>query len=343
MERQAGTHDTGTEFRGETGSGIEEEIGRETVGEIRFEFPDLLFILYLAVILILLLVLGLGAGRVDHPGALIGVHLLLLAAGLGARALPRFRDHPVTRLLRWWYPAILFLVCFEALGHMIHIIRPGLIDAWLVRADSLLFGGYPTLVLQDLARPWLTELMYFCYTSFYLFIPVIGFPLYSRAGGDPTGAPGAPFREFMTAITLVFLGCYLHFLLTPGGGPIFFADYPGPVLHLPGGPVTALEQWLFETGTIVGGAFPSSHVAVALTAAVYAVRFRVMARLFVPLVIGLCISTMYNGYHYGVDVVYGMIVAAVTVLLAPRLLARWERRFERPYAQRTDAARRESQ
>ena len=83
------------------------------------------------------------------------------------------------------------------------------------------------------------------------------------------------------------------------------------MLELRGGPITAAEQWVFRHGTIVGGAFPSSHVAVAFVAACFAIRFSVIPAVLVPLSIGLAISTVYAGYHYGVDVLYGMIVGAV--------------------------------
>jgi membrane-associated phospholipid phosphatase len=115
----------------------------------------------------------------------------------------------------------------------------------------------------------------------------------------------------MLAISLTFWVCYLHFLFTPAGGPIFWPDYGSAVMELRGGPITTLEQWIFENGTIVGGAFPSSHVAVAMVATGYAVRFRVARFFFLPLFIGLVVSTLYNGYHYGVDVVYAMLIATV--------------------------------
>jgi len=315
---------------------------------------DIIWLIYCLVILALLIVPGAGFGRVEHAGSLIGVHLAILAAGLGARFGPRLRDNPLTRFLRWWYPTLMILFCFEALGHMIHIIRPELIDDWLMRADRFVFGAWPTLVLQRLARPWLTELSYICYTSFYLYIPAVGLPLWLRAqrtrsqvgsshgsvqdtgplpdagpeSGSGPGIAGSPFAEFMAAVTLVMYGCFLHFLLTPGGGPVFWPAYPGEVLHLTGGPVTALEQWLFDNGTIVGGAFPSSHVALAVTAAFYAVRHRIVPWLFIPLTIGLGLSTMYNGYHYGVDVLYGLVVAVVVIVLTPRLMTWWEKSFE---------------
>lgn len=293
----------------------------------RWELQDCVFLGYLGIVITLLLVLGVGYGRHAHPWPLIAWHVLIGALGLGARRLPLYWDHPLARWLRWWYPILLCTFCFEALGKMIHLLRPELIDASLVAADRFVFGRDMTPWLQSYASVWLTELMYFCYASYYFFMPGVGFPLYLR--GPAGREPGAPFREFMLAVSLTFWVCYLHFLFTPAGGPVFWPDYPGGVQKLPGGPITAIERWVFENGTIVGGAFPSSHVAVALAATWHALRFRVAPWFFAPVFIGLAVSTMYNGYHYGVDVLYGIVVGAVMLLISSRLFLWRERRLGR--------------
>jgi hypothetical protein len=77
---------------------------------------------------------------------------------------------------------------------------------------------------------------------------------------------------------------------------------------------------------VVGGAFPSSHVAATFVIAFFAVRHRIVPRSMVVVAIGLAISTMYHGYHYAVDVLYGMVVAAVMVVATPWLFDRLERR-----------------
>ena len=84
----------------------------------------------------------------------------------------------------------------------------------------------------------------------------------------------------------------------------------GPFYH-----VMALVYALVEpTG---GAALPSSHVAVAVTTVGFTWRWLPRLR-WVHLVVTvlLCISTVYCGYHYGVDVIAGLIAAAVLVPLA---------------------------
>jgi membrane-associated phospholipid phosphatase len=294
-----------------------------------YELQDLCFFGYVAAITTLILVRCAGDCNIDYPWALIAYHLLLCTVGVAAPLLAARWPHPAVRFIRWWYPALVFTFCFEAIGRMIHLIQPKLIDGSLVIAEKYVFGTVLTPLLQVHASPWLTELMYFCYSSYYFFIPVVGAALYFRTRDRESDMPGVAFRKFMLAVSLTFWVCYFHFLFTPAGGPVFWPEYPGPVLELRGGPITAAEQWVFQHGTIVGGAFPSSHVAVAFVAACFAVRFSVVPTVLVPLSIGLAISTVYTGYHYGVDVLYGMIVCAVVAAISDKVFNWRERRYVR--------------
>ena len=280
---------------------------------------DVLFFVYLGVGMALLASQSLGAERPEHAAGLIAYHALLAVLGGSAIALRAWRRNAITIFIRWWYPVLLFTLCFEAVGRMIHMMQPGLIDARLVEADQWLFGEVLTPVLQGYARPWLTEIMYIFYSSYYFLIPGVGLALYVQGTSGQQGQPQLAFRKYLLTVSLTFWVCYVHFLFTPAGGPVFWPAYPGPVFDLTGGPVTALEQWVFQHGTIVGGAFPSSHVAVAFVCAVFAIRFAVVPWLVVPLSIGLAISTVYAGYHYGVDVLYGVIVGAAVTLMAEGL------------------------
>lgn len=299
-------------------------------GGDRWELQDIGMLGYLAIVILLLLVLGAGLGRHTRPWLLILYHLVLAGAAVGARMLPRLWDHPAARFLRWWYPVILMFFCFTAVGWMIHLIRPAFIDPFLIDLERALFGVLWTPAMQQFARPVLTEIMYFFYTAYYFLIPGFGLPLYLAWRRKGERRQAIRFREYMLAVTLTFWVCYLHFLVTPGAGPVFWAGYPGTVLTLQGGPITAFEQWLFARGAIVGGAFPSSHVAVAFVIAIYSVRFRLASWFFAPVAVGLAISTMYNGYHYGVDVVWGIVVAVAMSALVPRLFRWWETRGRAP-------------
>jgi len=287
-----------------------------------WQLQDSIFLAYIGVIIVLLLS-ATDRGAAEQVTSLVALQLLLASVPVIVLAMQARWPNPLTHFLRWWYPLLLCTLCFGAIGRMLPLIQPQLIDAQLVAADLWLFGAVLTPLLQESSRPWLTELMYLCYASYYFIIPGVGFALYLRQTANAE-LPSSAFRRYILTVSLTFWVCYLHFLLTPAGGPIFWPSYPGPVLELAGGPITIIERWVFQHGTIVGGAFPSSHVAVAFVCAYFAVRFSVAPLLLVPLCVGLAVSTVYAGYHYGVDVLYGMIIGAVVTFTAGRLFE-WHR------------------
>ena len=81
-----------------------------------------------------------------------------------------------------------------------------------------------------------------------------------------------------------------------------------------------------------GSAFPSSHVAIAVVTWWFSARYlpRIRHVHFVMVVL-LCLSTMYGRYHYALDVVAGILTAAVLLPIANRLYFRFPRSlgFER--------------
>jgi membrane-associated phospholipid phosphatase len=247
------------------------------------------------------------------------VHLSFFAVGalllwLNARGSGRF-----VFFWRVWYIPFLYVFLFEEVGRM---IRPGVsafFDPWVLAFEAKAFGGYPTVWLQSLATPWLTEVMSSFYMSYYFLIPALGLNLYWH--GELTR-----LNDFILTTSVTFFFCFLHYLLMPVAGPIFLTDgLPFQLVSLSGGRVTVFEQWLFYRGAIQGGAFPSSHVAVAMVVLLFAFRYGKFPYVFMAAVTGLAVSTVYNGYHYGVDVLYGLATGLAFYLLCPFLNKAWSR------------------
>lgn len=282
------------------------------------ELMDHLFFLYLVVVFFLLTFFG--GQRVDSLRH-VTVHTAFLAMGVVILLMNARRSGRLIFFCRVWYIPFLYFFLFEEVGRMIHLVQPELFDPWVLRLEAGVFGGYPTVWLQSLANPWLTDLMSACYMTYYFLVPVVGLTLYHQKRWDP-------LNDFLLTSTVTFYFCFLHYLFMPVAGPIFVPDsLTFELVSLHGSRLTSFEQWLFFKGAIRGGAFPSSHVAVAVVVLCSAIRYRTYPYILLMTVTGLSISTVYNGYHYGVDVIYGIVVGLAFFYLCPPINNRWRRRL----------------
>jgi membrane-associated phospholipid phosphatase len=206
-------------------------------------------------------------------------------------------------------PVFSILVVFDSLGRIVHSINPVDIDPLLVRLDYMLCGGNPTVMLERLVSPPLTDILQLAYTSYY-FLPVILGVVLKVRGEDEA------FDRSLFFIMLCFYLSYVGYLLWPALGPRFSVDslqnmelkglfVAGPIRHA----LNGLEG-------IKRDAFPSGHTAVALTVLYLAFKYeKRLFRYFLPLVCALIFSTVYLRYHYVVDVIAGFFLTMVTIII----------------------------
>jgi membrane-associated phospholipid phosphatase len=180
----------------------------------------------------------------------------------------------------------------------------------------VLFGGEPTLWLQTITVPWLTELMTFAYALFFVFPLVVLVRLHVR--GDVLA-----FREVTLAFTLCFYFGLVGYLTVPAIGPRFVVSYDVP---LAGYVLTDAAAAAWNTiEKVETDCFPSLHTAVSTISLVYLWRLRawshgtLLLAVCAPWIVLLWASTLYLRYHWSVDVLAGFGLAAVCVGLAPAL------------------------
>jgi len=231
-----------------------------------------------------------------------------------------FRWHD-RRLAMFILPIVFLFAVFETLFMVVPYVSAWRADDFLARMDLALLGVNPTEWATRWAAPWLTEILYYCYL-FYFPMPLIllGW-MYARS----------MIPEIEEAY-FVYLTCYyasyvLYFIF-PAEGPRFHlvAVHPAP---LPGltltepirGLIDALEPSKLD-------AFPSLHAAILLTTMMFAFRHnrRMFGWLLAP-AIGTTVSLVYCRYHYVVDVVAGLAIAALNYGLAKCVYARIRPRF----------------
>jgi membrane-associated phospholipid phosphatase len=257
-----------------------------------------------------------------HIGGFVLIHLLVRACAGGSRS--RWLDW-----LRHFYPLLLYTAFYHETGLLNRMFWPVYLDPILIRWEAHLFGCQPSLAfMQWLPGLAVSELFYAAYFSYYLMIAGIGVALFIRNRGQ--------FIHFISVISLVFYACYVAYIFLPVIGPrVFFKPPPG--YHLPAGlqpspealalPAAVAHGWFCRLMGLVyrwfeepGAAFPSSHVAIAITTLYFSARYLPRLRwAHLALVVLLCLATVYCRYHYVLDVLAGVVVAVILIPLSNRL------------------------
>jgi membrane-associated phospholipid phosphatase len=207
------------------------------------------------------------------------------------------------------FPTICVLAVFDSLEWIVHYVNPEDIDPVLIRLDYQIFGSHPTVELERIMHPLLTDFLQVAYSTYY-FIPIsLGVSLL-RNGQK------SDFNKSLFMILLCFYLSYLGYILMPALGPRFYLDHL-QTTGLQGVLVTEpLHEFLNRLEGIKRDAFPSGHtgIAVLVVYLAYLCR-RKLFWIYLPVISALVFSTVYLRYHYVVDVIAGFGLTALTILI----------------------------
>ena len=296
---------------------------------------DILIISFLGILSLINLAF---CGRIPSWWLMIVINVVAVSAILGLGDLRHRTGSKILRLIHEWYLAPAVLFSFKELYFMIKPIHGGKdYDALLIGIDRWMFGVNPTEWLMRFANPYLTEILQLAYTLFYFLFLVIGYELYRRRDPDA-------FHAFMFTCVYGFFLSYIGYLFLPAVGPRFtLHDFPSLDQDLPGVLITPYLRWFVNWGESVplgvsnavamAGAqrdvFPSGHTMMMLVMITLSARYRLKVRYFIYVTGALLIiATVYERYHYVVDLIAGTCFMIVTVLTAPRLYEGMKRRFQ---------------
>jgi membrane-associated phospholipid phosphatase len=271
---------------------------------------DKVFIGYLVFLAGLIL---LSMERVEIWPLLIALHgagigLVILLAKVMA---PRFGR--AGQFVRSWYPVALITTTFKELEYLIPRLHPRDFDWQLAAIDYRIFGVHPTLWLERLHIPLLTEIFQIIYATYYFYPVILGAVLWRKGW----------FVKFYFWVFILMVGFYLSYLgyvAVPAIGPRFILADQQTI------PLSGV--FLFDTirGTldraegITRDCFPSGHTEITLLVLYYAWKFhrRTFWWMLVPCS-AIILSTVYLRYHYVIDVVAGFVAAGLVMLTAKPL------------------------
>ena len=213
-------------------------------------------------------------------------------------------------------PILFVVLIYESLGDLIQYLQLD-IDPALAKADLLIFGVHPTLWMERWIVPWFTDMMSLAYLSYY-FIPVIFVvTLYLKNR----------VLELDESIFILTFGYYISFvsyILFPAIGPRYTLS------HLYAVPLEGSFITDFVRDTLNAlehnkrDCMPSGHTQIVLMVLFLAHRYeRFLFYIFLPIICGLILSTVYLRYHYVIDLFVGAAFAVGCAIVAPRLYRWW--------------------
>lgn len=209
-------------------------------------------------------------------------------------------------------------ITYVLLGDSLPLLNPHTLDRELFLLDLDLIGVEPAVLLQRWATPpvvdWFAALYmsYFVLLTLFLMPPVL-FSKNERLSGE--------------LATVVLLTCAIGqtlYALVPGFGPLYATTeaFDGPL---------AGDFWFQAMTNFVSGAgakkdiFPSLHTATpsGLTIVAYRYRHGPLMRWVWPLVAfataNIIVATLLLRWHYVIDVVAGLVLAATCAFIAAQM------------------------
>ena len=214
---------------------------------------------------------------------------------------------------RHWYPLLYVAASYKEMNILIPGIRRGTADAALARIDYAVLHVHPTVWIERLHHPLLTEYLQIVYSFFIPALLLVALIIWRRRRMDE-------FRHYAFLISLGFLVSYLFYFLVPARGPRFLLS------HLQQSELQGV--WIFEwfrnlldrLEGIHYDCFPSGHTLLTLLGWWSARRIsRYFFYAFTVFTVSQIFSTVYLRYHYVIDLVAGAAMA-VGILFTSRLL-----------------------
>lgn len=245
--------------------------------------------------------------RIDSAGPLLLAHGAAILTIAAYAFLPRL---PGSYYFRNLYPIPYVFACYRVMSLLIRAMRQTRFDSMLAGWDFAIWHVHPTVWLERVQTPLLTELLQVIYSLFVPTVLAVALVLWFRQR--------EAFRSYAFLVTLGFLASYVIYFIVPARGPRYFLD------GLQTQPLAGL--WLFQPlrtllDTLESShydCFPSGHVEMTILAWWTSRRISTgLSRFYLAYAVVTLLATVYLRYHYTVDLAAGIVVAALVIAAMP--------------------------
>jgi len=269
---------------------------------------------------------------VPHTDLLLQANFVVISFIFYIAYLDRDRNSKIVMFIHDWYLVPLIFITFKEIYLMVKPIRVIDYDSLLISIDKFIFGTDITHVLDKIATPVLTEILQISYATFFLLPIILGIDLLRNMN----------LSDFHFATFLFVYGffiSYFGYFIFPAVGPRFYLyDFLKINTDLPGLFFTNIIRDFLNLGEslkpglvnpiafVQRDVFPSGHTDITLIAMFLSYKFKLKSRFFlIPNGILLIFSTMYLRYHYGIDVIGGIIFMIFSVWSGKIIYNFWQR------------------
>ncbi len=255
----------------------------------------------IAYYILMLVIIILNSSVIPNPVSLILSYAAIILASL--YLINKSSHTRLTRMLRYFYPFIFIGFVFESLGFIVPFINPHNKDAVLIMLDRRLFGSDLAYLLNVINIKAVNDYLQIAYLSYYFLPIILIYYLYSKKEIKK-------LNYALFALSLGYYISYLGYIILPAIGPRYSLLYLESIPIKGGVIYDYIHPILNSLEHIKQDCFPSGHTEISvLVLLLFKDENKRIALIILPVVLSLILSTVALRYHYGVDVIFGLIAA----------------------------------
>lgn len=275
--------------------------------------------------------------RIEHWYILILLNIFVIILTLLLAYYDYNKNNFWLRQLHLWYYAPLIFVTFKELYLMIRPIRNVDFDHLLIAADRWIFGCDPTIALEKIANPFLTELLQISYGTFYFLPIILAMALYLKNNKLESD-------YVIFSVVYGFFLSYIGYFILPAIGPRFtIHNFDTTNQELPGIFLTNILREIVNSGESIPkgtinpalivqrDVFPSGHTMMTLIVMYLSIKLNSRSKYFlIPNGLLLIFATVYLRYHYFIDLVGGSVLMIFSVWSGKIIFNSWQNFIKGP-------------